>query len=62
LAWVLVFVINRELFGWTIQVFVPWAALAEQIVTVVLVALAAAAIPALRASQTPAGELTRDAL
>lgn len=62
LAWVLVFVINRELFGWTIQVFIPWAALAEQIVTVVLVALAAAAIPALRASQTPAGELTRDAL
>ncbi|MEO0811828.1 MAG: FtsX-like permease family protein, partial [Myxococcota bacterium] len=61
LALILVFIINRELFGWTIQVFVPWWALAEQILTVTVVALFAAAIPALRASETPAGELTRDA-
>ncbi len=61
LAGILVFIINRELFGWTIQVYVPWWALAEQIVTVGAVALVAAAVPALRASETPAGELTRDA-
>lgn len=61
LAGILVFIINRELFGWTIQVYVPWWALTEQIATVAVVALVAAAIPALRASETPAGELTRDA-
>lgn len=62
LASILIFIVNRQLFGWTIQVFIPWAALLEQVTTIVVVALAAAAIPAFRASTTPATELTRDAL
>lgn len=62
LAAILILVINRTLFGWTIQVHIPWFDLAEQALAVGLVALLAAVYPALRASETPAEELNRDAL
>ncbi|HSR51763.1 MAG TPA: ABC transporter permease, partial [Acidobacteriota bacterium] len=60
LAAVLIFVINRDYFGWTIQVYWPWTALAQQAGSILLAALAAAVYPALRASRTPATELNRD--
>ncbi|HSR68918.1 MAG TPA: ABC transporter permease [Acidobacteriota bacterium] len=60
LAAVLIFVINRDYFGWTIQVYWPWAALAQQTASILIAALAAAVYPALRASRTPATELNRD--
>jgi putative ABC transport system permease protein len=60
LAAVLIFVINRSYFGWTIQVHLPWRALGEQTATIVAATLAASAYPALRAAHTPAAELSRD--
>jgi len=60
LAAILVFVINRAYFGWTIQVHWPWSALAEQVALIVAAAVAASLYPALAASRTPATELSRD--
>jgi putative ABC transport system permease protein len=60
LAAVLVFVINRAYFGWTIQLHWPWGAVAQQIATIVGAAVLASLYPALRASRTPATELSRD--
>lgn len=60
LAMVLIFVINRAYFGWTIQVYWPWGALVEQMVTILGVSLLASLYPALKASRTPATELGRD--
>ena len=62
LAVILVFVINRAWFGWTIRWSWPWAALAQQAVTILAVAFLASVYPALRASATPAQELSRDDL
>jgi putative ABC transport system permease protein len=60
LAMVLIFVINRAYFGWTIQVYWPWGALVEQMVTILGVSVLASLYPALKASKTPATELGRD--
>ncbi len=60
LAGVLIFVINRAYFGWTIQVYWPWGAIVQQVTTVLGAAVLASLYPALRASQTPATELSRD--
>jgi putative ABC transport system permease protein len=60
LAMVLIFVINRAYFGWTIQVYWPWGALAQQMVTILGVSMLASLYPALKASRTPATELGRD--
>jgi putative ABC transport system permease protein len=60
LASILVFVINRAYFGWTIQVAVPGATLASQAATILLAAALASLYPALRASRTTAAELSRD--
>ncbi len=62
LAWVLIFVINRAWFGWTIQLALPWRDLAEAAVTILAAATAASLYPAARASRTPATELSRDDL
>ncbi len=62
LAMVLIFLINRAYFGWTIAVHWPWGALAEQVVTILAAAALASLYPALRASRTPATELTREDL
>ena len=60
LAFVLIFIINRTYFGWTIALHWPWASLASE-ASVILVAAAAASIyPALRAARTPATELRRE--
>jgi putative ABC transport system permease protein len=60
LAAILIFVINRAYFGWTIQVWWPWGQLAAAGATILAAALAASVYPALRASRTPATELSRD--
>ncbi|HEX6850500.1 MAG TPA: FtsX-like permease family protein [Candidatus Polarisedimenticolaceae bacterium] len=62
LALVLVLVINRAWFGWTIAMHWPWGALAAQTGTILLAAIAASVYPAVRASGTPATELSRDDL
>ncbi|MDH4045483.1 MAG: FtsX-like permease family protein, partial [Gemmatimonadota bacterium] len=60
LAAILIFVINRSFFGWTIQVAVPAGALAWQAVTILAAAALASLYPAWRASRTTAAELSRD--
>jgi putative ABC transport system permease protein len=60
LAAVLIYVINRAYFGWTIQFHPPEASILRGAVAVVVVALLAALYPALRASDTPAVELSRE--
>jgi putative ABC transport system permease protein len=62
LAWVLVEVINPAWFGWSIGLHVPWPTLAGQALVLLAAALLASLYPALRASRTPATELSRDAL
>ena len=60
LAAILIFVINRAYFGWTIQVYWPWASLIQQSATILGAALLASFYPALRATQSPATVLSRD--
>jgi putative ABC transport system permease protein len=62
LAGVLIFVINRAYFGWTIQMYWPWRPIAQQAITILGAAVLASLYPAMRASQTPATELSRDYL
>ncbi|HPF69978.1 MAG TPA: ABC transporter permease [Candidatus Krumholzibacteria bacterium] len=62
LAALLILVINRAWFGWTIQPHWPGAALAGQAALVMLASAAAAVYPALRAGLSDAGRLTRDDL
>ncbi|MDP6042401.1 MAG: ABC transporter permease, partial [Candidatus Latescibacteria bacterium] len=60
LAMILIFVINRAYFGWTIQVYWPWETIVQQAITILMAAVLASLYPALKASKTPATELRRD--
>jgi putative ABC transport system permease protein len=60
LACVLVFVINRDTFGWTIALHWPWGDLARQGATILGAAALASLYPAVRASRVPATELRRE--
>jgi putative ABC transport system permease protein len=60
LAMVLIFVINRAYFGWTIQVYWPWEALLQQGMIILGAAMLVSLYPALKASRTPATELRRE--
>jgi putative ABC transport system permease protein len=62
LAFILIFVINRAYFGWTIQVAWPWRQLGTGAAAIIAAAMAASLYPALRASRTPATQLSRDDL
>ncbi len=62
LALILVFVINRSYFGWTIQLHWPGLPLVQQMMTILAAALLASLYPALRASRTQATELSHDDL
>ena len=62
LAAILIFVINRTYFGWTIQVYFPAWPVLQQAATILAAALLASLYPAFRASETPATELSRDDL
>ena len=60
LAAILIYIINRAYFGWTIQAYWPGWSLAQQYATILVAALLASLYPAFRASKTPATELSRD--
>ena len=60
LAAILIYIINRVYFGWTIQAYWPGWSLLGQYATILAAALVASLYPALRASNTPATELSRD--
>ena len=62
LATVLILVINRAYFGWTIQFSWPVLAVAQQCIVILLAAAVASLYPAFRAARTPAAELARDDL
>lgn len=62
LAWVLVRLVNRDFFGWTLQLDWPLASLAFQALLILGAGLVASIHPAARASDAPATELSRDAL
>jgi len=61
-AAVLILLINRAWFGWTIAVHVPWVDLGLQALTILAVAALASLYPAWVAGRTPATELSREAL
>jgi len=60
LAVVLVYVINRAYFGWTIQLYAPWTQVAGQFGIVLLAASIAGVYPAWRAAHASAAELSRE--
>ncbi|HOX24667.1 MAG TPA: FtsX-like permease family protein [Candidatus Krumholzibacteria bacterium] len=62
LAAILILLINRDWFGWTIRFELPASDLAVQAAWILAGALAAAVYPALRSSRTPVAELTREDL
>jgi ABC-type lipoprotein release transport system permease subunit len=54
--------VNRDFFGWTLDLEWPAALLAAQAASILAAGLLASLVPALRASDAPATELSRDAL
>lgn len=59
LALLLIFVINRQAFGWLIELHVPWAFLAETIVLVIAAAMLAGIYPAGVAGRIRTAEAVR---
>ncbi|HTV00112.1 MAG TPA: FtsX-like permease family protein [Luteitalea sp.] len=53
LALILIYVVNVQSFGWTIHLSIPWAALAQMSVVVVVATLCAGLYPAARALRAP---------
>ncbi|MCI0568941.1 MAG: ABC transporter permease [Acidobacteria bacterium] len=62
LALILVYGINRAYFGWTLALHFPTLALAGEALLLFSAAMLASLYPAVRASRTPATELSRDDL
>ena len=62
LAGLLIYVINRSYFGWTIQPHADWRLIGQQAATIIAAAVLASLYPALRARQTSAAALSRDDL
>ena len=62
LALILVYGVNRSYFGWTLSLHLPALDLAGEILLILLVGILSSLYPALRASATPATELSRDDL
>jgi putative ABC transport system permease protein len=60
LALILVFIINRAFFGWTIALHWPWPSLAGEAATILVASVLGSIYPAFRASRIPATELRRD--
>ncbi len=59
LAFLLIFVINRQAFGWLIELHMPWDFLAEAVVLVVVAALVAGIYPAAVAARIRTAEAVR---
>ena len=62
LAGLLIYVINRAYFGWTIQPYVDWSLIGQQAATILGAAVLASLYPAFRARQTSAAALSREDL
>lgn len=60
MGWVLVHVVNRQSFGWTIRTEVPWLFLAGALALVLLSTLAAAAPPVRLAAATDAAAVLKE--
>lgn len=60
MGWVLVHVVNRQSFGWTIRTDVPWLFLAGALALVLLATLAAAGRPARLAAATDAAAVLKE--
>jgi putative ABC transport system permease protein len=59
LALLLIFVINRQAFGWLIELHVPWAFLVETIVAVIVAAVLAGVYPAAVAARIRTADAVR---
>jgi putative ABC transport system permease protein len=59
LALILVFIINRRSFGWTLQMTVAPETFVQALAIALLAALLAGVYPALRMSRMPAAEVIR---
>ncbi|MBX2860198.1 MAG: ABC transporter permease [Vampirovibrio sp.] len=59
LALLLIYVINRQSFGWTIQLFMPWGFLIQSFILVMATAILSGLIPARLAARIPAPEVVR---
>lgn len=62
LAGLLIYVINRAYFGWTIQPYVDWGLIGQQAATILGAAVLASLYPAFRARQASAAALSREDL
>jgi len=62
LAVILILLVNRAYFGWTIRLGLPWQDLVRQAAWILAAAVAASVYPAFRGSRTAATELTREDL
>jgi len=60
LSYLLIYVINKQSFGWTIQLSVPYDFLIESSIMVVLTAVVSGLIPAQIAAKTLAPQVVRD--
>ena len=60
LAAILIFLINRAYFGWTIRAAWPGPEILRELALILVAAAVASVYPALRASRTPATELSRE--
>lgn len=60
LALILIFVINRTFFGWTIALNWPWHSMAGETAAILLASVVGSVYPALKASRTPATELRKE--
>jgi putative ABC transport system permease protein len=60
LAAILVFVINKQSFGWTIRYGLPWAPLAGYLAVAAAAAFAAGAVPARAAARAPIAAAVRE--
>jgi len=60
MGWILIHVVNRQSFGWTIRTDVPWLFLAGALALVLLATLAAAGRPARLAAATDAADVLKE--
>lgn len=59
LAFILIFVINKQSFGWTVRLMIPFDFIWQTVLIIMATSFASAAIPATRASKTLAPEVVR---
>ena len=59
LAFILIFVINKQSFGWTVRLMIPYDFIWQTVLIIMATSFASAVIPATRASKTLAPEAVR---